>query len=396
MEHLFEKSYKKLSRAPGDFSRYLAHEIDFSNRMIGIKGARGAGKTTLLLQHAASALPKDQQVLYVSLDDLWFTENKLVDMADAFVKQGGRYLLLDEVHRYAGWSQELKNIYDDEPDLSIIFTGSSIMHIDKARGDLSRRAVMYELRGLSFREYLSLRAKVSLPKLEWEQLLVDHVDMARNIIKKLKPLEHFSDYLMYGYYPYFLENINTYSQKLEETISLAISTDLPSLHDITTGSLEKIRQLLYIIAESAPFKPNISKLSERTGVSRNSLIQFLRHLEDLRIINSLYHSATGIGALQKPEKIYLHHPNLQFALSPANADKGSSRESFFINQVEAIKTVTYTSEGDFVVSKDLFEVGGKDKQQKQTKTHKRSFVAADGIEIGHQHKIPLWMFGMLY
>src|SRR5690606_16196625 len=191
MDHLFEKSYKKLSRVPDNFSRYLAAEIDFSNRMIGIKGARGAGKTTLLLQHAASALPKDQQVLYVSLDDLWFTENKLVDMADAFVKQGGRYLLLDEVHRYAGWSQELKNIYDDEPDLSIIFTGSSIMHIDKARGDLSRRAVMYELRGLSFREYLSLRAKVSLPKLEWEQLLVDHVDMARSITKKLKPLEHF-------------------------------------------------------------------------------------------------------------------------------------------------------------------------------------------------------------
>jgi predicted AAA+ superfamily ATPase len=396
MDHLFEKSYKKLSRAPVDFSRYLAHEIDFSNRMIGIKGARGAGKTTLLLQHAARALPKDQQVLYVSLDDLWFTENKLVDMADAFAKQGGRYLLLDEVHRYSGWSQELKNIYDDEPDLFIIFTGSSIMHIDKARGDLSRRAVLYELRGLSFREYLSLKAQISLPKLEWEQLLVDHVEMARSVTEKLKPLEHFSDYLMHGYYPYFLENISTYSQKLEETISLAISMDLPALHDITAGSMEKIRQLLYIIAESAPFKPNISKLSERTGVSRNSLIQFLRHLEDLRIINSLYHSATGIGALQKPEKIFLHHPNLQYALSHANADKGSARESFFINQVEAIKTVTYTSEGDFAVSKDLFEVGGKDKQQKQIKSHKRCFVAADGIEIGHQHKIPLWMFGMLY
>lgn len=396
MDHLFEKSYKKLSRVPDNFTRYLASEIDFSNRMIGIKGARGAGKTTLLLQHAARALPKDQQVLYVSLDDLWFTENTLVDMADAFVKQGGRYLLLDEVHRYAGWSQELKNIYDDEPDLSIIFTGSSIMHIDKARGDLSRRAVMYELRGLSFREFLSLKTQVSLPKLEWEQLLVDHVEMARSVTEKLKPLEHFSDYLMYGYYPYFLENISTYSQKLEETISLAISMDLPALHDITTGSIEKIRQLLYIIAETAPFKPNISKLSERTGVSRNSLIQFLRHLEDLRIINSLYHSATGIGALQKPEKIFLHHPNLQYALSRANADKGSAREIFFINQVEAIKTVTYTSTGDFVINKDLFEVGGKDKQQKQTKSHKQSFVAADGIEIGHQHKIPLWIFGMLY
>jgi predicted AAA+ superfamily ATPase len=396
MDKLFEKSYKKLDRVTTDFQRHLLEEIDFSNRMIGIKGARGAGKTTLLLQYATKQLPRDHQVLYASMDDLWFTENRLVDLADSFVKQGGRYLLLDEVHRYSSWSQELKNIYDDEPDLSVVFTGSSIIHLDKARADLSRRAVMYELRGLSFREYLSLTTKTSYKKLGWDDLLNDHVKVARSIIQSVKPLEHFKTYLKHGYYPYFLESESVYPQKLEETIALALSTDLPALYDLTPASIEKIRQLLYIIAESVPFKPNISKLSERTGVSRNTLISFLHHLEDLRIINNLYHSASGIGALQKPEKIFLHHPNLHYALAYSDANIGNIRESFFINQVGSIKTVTYTSQGDFAVGRDLFEVGGKEKQQQQLKNHKRSFVAADGMEIGHEHKIPLWMFGLLY
>lgn len=396
MEKLFEKSFKKLDRVTDRFHRHLLEEIDFSSRMIGIKGARGAGKTTLLLQYAHRELPRDHQVLYASLDDLWFTENKLVDLADAFAKQGGSYLLLDEVHRYPGWSQELKNIYDDQPDLSVVFTGSSIIHLDKARADLSRRAIMYELRGLSFREYLSLTTNVLHKKLDWEILLKDHVDIARSVIQTVKPLEHFTPYLKHGYYPYFLENVNLYPQKLEETIALALSTDLPTLHDLTPASVEKIRQLLYIIAGSVPFKPNISKLSERIGVTRNTLISFLHHLEDLRIINNLYHSASGIGALQKPEKIFLHHPNLQYSLAYSETDIGNVRESFFINQVAAIKTVTYTSEGDFAVGRDMFELGGKDKQQRQLKNYKRSFVAADGIEIGHEHKIPLWMFGLLY
>lgn len=286
-------------------------EIDFTSRLIGIKGARGAGKTTLLLQYAKKHLPQDHTVLYVSLDDLWFTEYKLVHLAEEFVKKGGKYLLLDEVHRYAGWSQELKNIYDDAPELSVVFTGSSIIHIDKARGDLSRRAIMYELHGLSFREYLLFTQNLDSTPFSFENMLKDHVLIARNISGNIRPLEYFDKYLQFGYYPYFIENAKLYPQKLEETISLSLSADLPSLHELTPASIEKIRQLLYIVAESVPFKPNISKLSERIGVSRNTLISFLHHLEDLRIIKGVYHSVKGIGALQKPEKIYLHHPNLQ-------------------------------------------------------------------------------------
>jgi uncharacterized protein len=395
MERLFEKFYQKISRVPGRLIRYLHANIDFNNRLIGIKGARGAGKTTLLLQSVATNFTNDHRTLYVSLDDLYFTENKLIDLVSQFTKQGGRYLLLDEVHRYPGWSQELKNIYDDEPDLQIMFTGSSIIHLDKSKGDLSRRAVMYELQGLSFREFLSLETNQQLKAISFEDLLTQHTEIAREIVKTVKPLEYFPKYLQHGYYPYYLENSNAYPQKLAETISLALGMDLPALHDISLASIEKMRLLLYIIAESAPFKPNISKLSERVGVTRNTLVQHLHYLEDLRVIRSLYPTTKGIGLLQKPEKIYLYHPNLHHALASTTADKGNIRESFFINQVAAVQPVTYSAGMDFTVGKYQFEVGGKEKKNQQSGNEK-TFVMNDDIEIGHLKKIPLWLTGFLY
>jgi hypothetical protein len=396
MEDLFQKSYLKISRTPIKFKRYLAEEIDWNSRLIGIKGARGSGKTTLMLQHAKQNLPLGSETLYVSLDALYFTANTLIGLAEKFAIQGGRYLLLDEVHRYSNWSQEIKNIYDDLPDLQIIFTGSSIMHLNEARGDLSRRAIMYELNGLSFREYLNFAEGFHLEKISFENLLLHHSQIALDILSQLKPIPHFANYLNYGYYPYFLEGEKLYPQKLAETISLAITVDLPSFHDISYGSIEKIRLLLHIISESVPFKPNISKLSERIDVSRNSMVQFLRYLEDLKIIKGLYPDTKGIGILQKPEKIYLHHPNLQYALASQHSNIGNTRESFFINQLSCLDSVSYASEGDFVFKGYTFEVGGKSKTNKQVKHIDKSFVAADEIEVGHAHKIPLWMFGLLY
>lgn len=396
MDKLFEKSYVKIARAPERFQRYLAEEIVWSGRLIGIKGARGVGKTTLMLQYAKQHLPADQQTLYTSLDSLYFTANTLIDLAEKFAVQGGRYLLLDEVHRYPNWSQELKNIYDDLPDLQVIFTGSSIMHLNQAKGDLSRRAVMYELNGLSFREYLNVAHDFTFKKISFDDLLHRHTAIALDISSQLKPIPHFSNYLEYGHYPYFLESEKLYPQKLAETISLAITVDLPSFHDISYSSIEKIRLLLHIIAESVPFKPNISKLSERIGISRNSLVQFIRYLEDMRIIRGLYPDTKGIGILQKPEKIYLHHPNLQYALASEHSNAGNMRESFFINQLSSVAPVTYTEAGDFASKGYTFEVGGKNKTNKQIKHLEKSVVAADEIEVGHQHKIPLWLFGWLY
>lgn len=396
MESLFEKSYQKLIRVPTNFSRYLAEEIDWSSRLIGIKGARGAGKTTLLLQYAKKWLPMDNRTLYVSLDSFYFTANSLLELADKFTMQGGKYLLLDEVHRYDNWSQEIKNIYDDIPDLQIIFTGSSIMHLNQAKGDLSRRAIMYELDGLSFREYLNFTLESSISTITFDKLITDHTPISIDIVSKLRPLEHFSDYLKYGYYPYFIEGRELYPQRLAETISLAINIDLPAFHDISYGTVEKIRLLLQIIAESVPFKPNIAKLSERVGVSRNSLIQYIRYLEDMRIIEGLYPDTKGISLLQKPEKIYLHHPNLQYALAYENSNIGNMRESFFINQLSHLGSVSHADEGDFVYKGYTFEVGGNNKSNKQIKHLDKAFVAADDTEIGHGHKIPLWLFGFLY
>lgn len=396
MENLFEKSYQKLGRVPVRYKRYLLDEIDWSSRLIGIKGARGAGKTTLMLQYAKMNLPIGKETLYVSLDTLYFTNNTLVDLADQFVKRGGKYLLLDEVHRYSNWSQEIKNIYDDQADLQIIFTGSSIMHLNKAKGDLSRRAVMYELAGLSFREYLNFAHDYSFQPVSFEQLIAEHTALATEILEQIRPLEYFGDYLHYGHYPYFLENVKLYPQKLAETISLALSIDLPAFHDLGYKSIEKIRLLLHIIAESVPFKPNISKLSERIDISRNTLVLYIKYLEEMRIIRNLYPDVKGIGLLQKPEKIYLHHPNLQFALAENQSNIGNVRESFFINQLSKIGRVNYAEDGDFAYGNFTFEVGGRNKTNKQVRHLEHSFVVADGIEIGHEHKIPLWLFGFLY
>jgi predicted AAA+ superfamily ATPase len=347
-------------------------------------------------QYAKQHLPQDNQTIYVSLDDLYFTENSLVDFAEQFVVQGGKFLLLDEVHRYPNWSQELKNIYDDQPDLKVIFTGSSLMHLNQGKGDLSRRAVMYELAGLSFREYLNFTQGTTFDPVDFEALVGSHTNLALKIVDVIRPLAHFPNFMEYGYYPYFKESPKLYHQKLSETISLALGIDLPSSYDISYGSVEKMRLLLYIISESVPFKPNVSKLSERIGISRNSLVQFIRYLEDIRVIKGLYADTKGIGALQKPEKFYMHHPNLQYALASEKPNIGSVRESLFINQLGILGPIKYTPDGDFAFKDYVFEIGGKGKTNKQVKHLKNSYVVADDMEIGHLYKIPLWLFGFLY
>ena len=396
METLVQKYYQKLGRTPTEKVRSFLNNIDWSNRLIGIKGARGVGKTTLLFQYIIlKKLPKEH-TLYISLDDLYFTANTLYDLAEQFVHEGGKHLLVDEVHRYGNWSSELKNIYDDMPDLQVVFTGSSLIHIEKARGDLSRRAVTYEIPGLSFREFLFFSDYMYHSEISLDDILNHHVQLSRDIIAQIKPLAHFKTYLSVGYYPYFLENKDVYLQKLVETLLIALSTDLPALYGISYASIEKIKQLLYIMAETAPFKPNISKLSERIGVSRNTLLDFFRYLEDLRIIKRLFADTKGIGLLQKPEKLYLHHPNIFYALNYGNVNMGSKRESFFLSQLSVKFPVAYSAVGDFRVGEYLFEIGGKSKSQKQIQGLPQAFIAADDIEIGYKNKIPLWIFGFLY
>ena len=397
MTTLFEKHLRKINATPMHFTRSIMDTIHWEARLIGIKGARGVGKTTLLLQYIKKNLPIDKATLYVSLDSIWFTENTLSALADQFVKQGGNYLFLDEVHKYPNWSQELKNIYDDYPELKIVFTASSLLEILNARADLSRRAVVYTMQGLSYREYVNLNLGLQLPKYTLSEILDQHVSIASEINKKIKPLQYFNDYLHHGYYPFFQEVPELYFYRIEEVLNLILEIELPLLRKVEVAYIVKLRQLLQIISQLVPFVPNVSKLSERIGVNRNTFVSYLYFLEEAHITRNLYKDAKGITQLQKPNKIYLENTNLQYALSPDQANIGTIRETFFLNQVSVHHKLEYIDESDFLVDHQyIFEIGGKSKNHKQIKNLKQSYLALDDLEYGMANKIPLWLFGFLY
>jgi predicted AAA+ superfamily ATPase len=397
MTSLYEKYIRKLEATPIVFSRGLLDVIRWDARLIGIKGARGVGKTTLILQYIKKNIPVDESSLYVSLDNIWFAENTLSDLADQFVKQGGKFLFLDEVHKYPNWSQEIKNLYDDYPELKIVFTASSLLEILNARADLSRRAVVYTMQGLSYREYLNLKLGLDIQKYSLNEILINHKEISREINAVVKPLQYFNEYLQRGYYPFFQEVSELYFHRVEEIINLILEIELPLLRSVEVAYVSKLKQLLQIISESVPFVPNVSKLSERIGINRNTFVSYLYFLEEAHIILNLYKDAKGITRLQKPNKIFLENTNLQYALSPNQANLGNIRETFFINQMIAHHIVEYIEESDFLVdNKYIFEIGGKSKNDSQIKNIENSYLALDGIEYGMGNKIPLWMFGFMY
>jgi predicted AAA+ superfamily ATPase len=397
MESLYEKFFKKIDLVSLDFKRSLMDQIQWDARLIGIKGARGVGKTTLLLQYIKENLPVDESTLYVTLDNIWFAENKLSTLTDSFVKRGGKYLFLDEVHKYPNWSQELKNIYDDYPELKVVFTGSSLLEILNARADLSRRAVVYTLQGLSYREFLHLKTGIKLTKLNLNDLLQNHLNLAKEINGKLKPLQYFDEYLKTGYFPFFLEVPSLYYQRIEEVINMTLEIELPLLRKVEVSYVSKLKQLLQIISESVPFIPNVSKLSERIGLNRNTFTTYLYFLQEANLTRNLYKDASGITQLQKPDKIYLENTNFQYALAPKNTEKGSIRETFFVNQLSYQYLVEYVEQGDFLIDQTYtVEVGGKGKTKEQIQGITKSFIASDDMEYGTGTKIPLWMFGFLY
>lgn len=395
MEQLLRKSRQKIQNTPLEFKRYLYHKINFNNRQISIIGSRGTGKTTLLLQIAASR--QDKMTLYVALDDLFFTDTTLYHLAEDFEKQGGELLLLDEVHKYPGWSRELKLIYDDFPALQVIFSSSSILDIYKGESDLSRRTISYVLKEMSFREYMLFHHQIELAQISLESLLKDHETISLNLTKKIKPLKYFSAYKKHGAYPFFNGNEQEYYQQIKNIINLILEVDLPAVKPLEYSNIAKIKRLLYVLAVNVPFTPNISKLSEKTGLSRNALVQALQLLNRAELINILYKQMKSISILNKPDKIWLNNSNLSYALSDSEPDKGNLRESFFISQMNALHNISLAEKGDFMLdNKYIFEVGGKNKSQKQIKGLKNAFVVKDNIETGVLNIIPLWLFGLLY
>jgi len=397
MDTLIEKSYQKVRDVDTRFIRSIMDKIDWNDRLIGIRGARGVGKTTLLLQRIKKFLGNTSESLYVSLDNLWFAEHSLLNLVDFFVKRGGKFLFLDEVHKYPKWSQAIKNIYDDFPTLKVIFTGSSLLEILNARADLSRRAIVYDIQGLSYREFLNVTQKADFQIVSLSDILKNHKEISDEILLKVKPLQFFNDYLQYGYYPFFTEGITRFSYRLEEVVNMILEVELPLLRNVEPAYVLKIKQLLQIVSESVPFIPNIENLSKRIEIHRNTLLSYLYYLQETRITNYLHKDISGINRLQKPEKIYLENSNLAYTLAENNTDIGNIRETFFLNQLSYNHVVEYPNNGDFWIDKKyLFEIGGKSKSGKQIKDTSNAYIAADNIEYGFDKKIPLWLFGMLY
>ena len=397
MESLIERYRKKLALVQVDFIRSVFHKIDWTDRLIGLRGPRGIGKTTILLQYLKLHHENDESALYISLDNIWFSEQNLVEFVDDFAKRGGKKLFIDEIHKYPNWAQELKNIYDDFPEVSVVFTGSSLLEILNARADLSRRAVMYSMQGLSFREFLNLEYGFEFSPLNLKEIIENHGKIATDIVGNIQPIKYFSTYLKTGYYPFFRDNPNTYDQRLEEIVNFILEIELPTLRQVDPSYIIKLKQLLMVISSSVPFKPNVTKLAERIGINRNTLITYFHYLEESGLTQQLFKDAKGITRLQKPDKIYLDNTNLLYTIAPQNVQIGHVRETFFANQLAYKHLVEYTDVGDFKIDQTLtFEIGGKHKTKEQVKDLQNAFIAADDIEIGFQEKIPLWLFGFLY
>ncbi len=400
MQELLQKSDRLIDAAPLQLQRKIPGNINWEWRLNSIVGARGTGKTTLLLQRAKGLKAQKQEVLYVSLDDLYFTENNLVGLAKKFEQSGGKYLFVDEVHKYPGWARELKNIYDTYPGLILAFSGSSILEIFRQDVDLSRRALIYELPGLSFREFLAFAGIADFQPVPLADILRAHREIALNIANKIKPLQHFKTYLQSGYYPFFVEENRDYAQTLEQIIHLVVETDLSFMEGYDPSYSRKMLQLLRVIAGTAPFKPNISKLSERIGINRATLLNYLRFLEKARLVALLNQPEKSISVLQKPDKIFLNNPNLYYVLNPANISVGSMRETFFQSQLNVVAEVSLHPKTDFLVFYDnrqyAFEVGGSSKKPTQIQQLDNAFLALDDIETGFSNQIPLWLFGFLY
>ena len=389
MELLFEYFKRKLKETPTDLVRYKYNEIEWRGHALGLVGPRGVGKSTMLLQYIKMQL-EEKDTLYVSADHLYFASHTLVDLADRFYKMGGKHLFIDEIHRYEGWSVEVKQIFDSYSDLQLVISGSSILEITKGMADLSRRVPIYEMQGLSFREYLHLFHGIRTDALPMGRLLrhdygipgVEH------------PLPLFHDYLRRGYYPFGMDA--AYDIELMQVVAQTMESDIPLYLNTNVSIGRKLKQLLMVVAESVPFKPVMQKLADVTGISRNYIQDYLMYMERAGMIAQLRDAVGGIRGLGKTEKIYLDNTNLIYVLAPKRADIGNVRETFFMNQLRIVGDVMCSPVSDFLVDGMTFEIGGRKKGQKQISEIDNAYVVKDDIEIGFANVIPLWAFGLLY
>ena len=391
MEQLIVNYKRILKLTTSGFHRYLYDKVNWNGRLVGIVGARGVGKTTMILQYIKEHLDVNT-TLYVNAEHLYFASHTLFDLADEFSKMGGKYLVVDEVHRYEGWSRELKLIYDYHPELHVIFSGSSVLDINKGiQSDLSRRAVVYTMYGLSFREYLELFENIKVDIYTLEKVLSNKIELDESF----RPLVYFRKYLEKGYYPFAIED--DYEEKLANVVTKTLETDIPEYANMNVSTGRKLKKLMTVIAESVPFKPNMVTLAEVLGVSRNNVADYLLYIEEAGLITQLRDQTGGVRSLGKVDKVYLENTNLIYTLArKENAEIGNVRETFFMNQLRVVNDPIVSPVSDFLVNGITFEIGGRNKKQKQIKDVENAYIVKDDIEYGSLNIIPLWQFGLLY
>ena len=390
MEKLLQRYNSQLDKTSTDFVRYPQKTIRWGARLNAILGARGVGKTTLLFQHIKLTGQRDVS-LVVFADDIYFANHTLLDLADTFYKNGGKYLYIDEVHKYANWSTEIKNIYDQIPELNIVYTGSSILDLEKGGADLSRRQLKNYMYGMSFREWLLMVKDIEVPTLTLEQILDGKIVFPYD---QHRPLPLFKEYLMQGYYPFCREE--NYLERLNVVVDQTIETDIPQFAGLSVGVMRKLKQLMQIISQISPFKPNYSDLARDLTVNRSDLKDYLFYLEKSGMIQCLIAPDKGMNLLSKVEKIYLDNPNLMYALSGGHTDTGNLRETFFYNQMRIRNEVHSSDVSDFSIGDYTFEVGGKKKTRRQVADIENGYVVKDDIEYATKTTIPLWAFGLNY
>lgn len=399
METLFERQNQMLRTTDLKIVRSYMDTINWKAPMLCIRGARGVGKSTLLRQYVKMHFMNDtEKVLYCSLDWVYFTQHSLLKVADKFYKLGGKLLILDEVHKYPQWSREVKEIAEVYPDMQLFLSGSSMLRLLDGDADLSRRCMIYEMQGLSYREYLQFYKGIQLPKHQLDEILHQPSEIAAEVNDSCRPLMYFHDYLQFGYYPYYLNNPIDYHSLIEQTVNYVVDVELTQLRAVNPANCRKLKSLLYVLAQQVPFDVDVSKLASMTELQRNTVLEYLRHLNDSKLITLLYSDLLSVKKMQKPDKIYLDNPNLLYALATTPVHIGTARECFTVNQLSFSHTVEYgKSSGDFKVDgKWTFEVGGEKKTFKQISEVPNSFVLADDIEYPRGNKLPLWMIGLLY
>ena len=383
-----------------DFVRSIMDEIDWNNRLLMIKGQKGVGKTTLMTQRIMQVFgpTNTAEVLYASLDNIYFGTHNLLDFIEQFHAQGGKYLFLDEVHKYKGWSMEIKNAYDEFEDMHFVLSGSSLVNLKEVEADLSRRCITYTMQGLSFREYLRMFHQKDFKKRSLQEILTDGNSLCAEVNAQLRPLPLFSEYLRYGYYPFLKEGQNSYYVRIDNIVNAIIEEELPQLRKLDVGNIRKVKSLLGILSSGVPYTIDTTKLSSMADISRNTLLQYLQNLNEARLIQLLYSDVMNVKRLQKPDKIYIENTNMLHALTSTQVNEGTEREVFFINQLSAAHVVEYSkTSADFTIDHQYtIEVGGRSKDGKQIAGVANSFIASADEEYVLGNKIPLWLFGFLY